>query len=79
MASYKVKSGDTLSTIAQKYGTTVEKLASINHIKNVNVIHVGQVLNLPTKSSDAEKWKQMEKCLDDIDNLESVKKLYSML
>ena len=45
--TYTVKSGDTLSRIAAKYGTTVAKLAEINGIKNPNLIHVGQVLRLP--------------------------------
>lgn len=42
--TYTVKKGDTLSGIAKKYGTTVSKLASLNNIKNVNLIYVGQVL-----------------------------------
>lgn len=39
---YVVKSGDTLGKIAKKYGTTVAKLASLNGIKNVNKIYVGE-------------------------------------
>ena len=49
--TYVVKRGDTLSSIAVKYGTTVANLASLNHIKNVNVIFVGQVLKVPCSSS----------------------------
>lgn len=44
--TYKVKSGDTLSEIAQKFGTTVSKLASLNNIKNVNLIYAGQTLKI---------------------------------
>ena len=44
--TYKVKSGDTLSEIALKYGTTVNNLASLNNIKNVNLIYVGQILKI---------------------------------
>ena len=44
--TYKVKSGDTLSEIAQKFGTTVSKLASLNNIKNINLIYVGQILKI---------------------------------
>lgn len=44
--NYKVKSGDTLSEIAQKFGTTVSKLATLNNIKNVNLIYVGQTLKV---------------------------------
>lgn len=44
--TYKVKSGDTLSGIAKKFGTTVSKLAQLNNIKNVNLIYVGQNLKI---------------------------------
>ena len=42
--SYIVKRGDTLTQIARRYGTTVNRLAQINNIKNANKIYVGQVL-----------------------------------
>lgn len=44
--TYKIKSGDTLSGIAQKFGTTVSSLASLNNIKNVNLIYAGQTLKI---------------------------------
>lgn len=44
--TYVVKSGDTLSGIAAKYGTTYQRLAQINGIKNPNLIYVGQTLKL---------------------------------
>ena len=34
--TYTVKSGDTLSGIAEKYNTTVEKLAEKNKIKDIH-------------------------------------------
>lgn len=40
--TYIVKGGDTLSGIAQRYGTTVAKLAAENGIKNPNLIYPGQ-------------------------------------
>lgn len=43
---YTVKAGDTLSGIAKKYGTTVNRLASWNNIANVNKIYVGQRLRV---------------------------------
>ena len=47
---YYVKSGDTLSKIAAKYGTTVDVLAKENAIKNPSLISVGQVIKIPQKS-----------------------------
>ncbi len=46
VSSYKVVSGDTLSEIASKYGTTVAKLVSLNGLKNANYIYVGQTLRI---------------------------------
>lgn len=44
--TYTIKSGDTLSEIAAKHGMTTNQLANLNGIKNVNLIHVGQVLKV---------------------------------
>ena len=43
---YTVKSGDTLSYIAYRYNTTVDKLVSLNNIKNRDLIYVGQRLRV---------------------------------
>lgn len=43
---YTVVSGDTLSGIAARYGTTYQELARINGISNPNLIHPGDVLNI---------------------------------
>lgn len=42
--TYTVKAGDTLSSIAKKYGTTYQKIAKDNGISNPNLIHPGQKL-----------------------------------
>ena len=44
--TYTVKAGDTLSSIAKKFNTTVAKLQELNNIKNADKISVGQVLKL---------------------------------
>ncbi|WP_196000181.1 LysM peptidoglycan-binding domain-containing protein [Clostridium sp. 1001271B_151109_B4] len=51
---YKVESGDTLSGIAEKYGTTVNTLVSLNGISNPNLIYVGEVLKIPATGSGAD-------------------------
>jgi lysozyme len=45
--TYTVQRGDTLYSIAIKFGTTVPQLVSANNIANPNLIQVGQVLVLP--------------------------------
>ena len=46
MKYHKVKSGDTLSGIAKKYGTTVKKLCQLNGIKESKVLQIGQKLRV---------------------------------
>ena len=53
--TYTVKAGDTLSGIASKYNTTVEKLVTLNGISNPNLISVGQVLKLKEEPSKGNK------------------------
>lgn len=49
--NYTVRRGDTLSKIASQYGTTVQEIARINGIQNVNLIFPGQVLRITTNSN----------------------------
>lgn len=53
--TYTVVSGDTLSGIASRYGTTYQKLAEINNIADPNKIYVGQVLKAPKKAVEVEE------------------------
>lgn len=46
-SKYKVKSGDTLSQIAKKNGTTVRAIMKASGIKNANQIKVGQQITIP--------------------------------
>jgi len=52
--TYTVKPGDTLSEIAETYNTTVEKLAKLNNIKNVDLIFIDQVLVIDGAAPVAE-------------------------
>lgn len=44
---YIVKKGDTLSVIAKMYGVSVEKLARVNKIYNINMLSIGAKLKIP--------------------------------
>jgi len=49
MATYTIKSGETLSGIAKQYGTSTSELMKLNpQIKDPNLIYAGASLNLPT-------------------------------
>jgi murein DD-endopeptidase MepM/ murein hydrolase activator NlpD len=45
--TYTVVPGDTLGSIASRFGTTITEIAQLNKINNVNLILVGQILRLP--------------------------------
>ena len=50
-STYTVRAGDTLSSIASKFGTSYQALASLNGISNPNLIYVGQVLRVNGSAS----------------------------
>ena len=59
MASYTIRSGDTLSKIAQNNNTTVDALLKANpNITNPNVIYAGATLNLPGQSGATTSTNQ---------------------
>ena len=48
--TYQIRSGDTLTSIARRYHTTVEALARANHIWDPDRIRAGQVLKIQVDS-----------------------------
>lgn len=55
-STYYVKSGDNLSSIANKFGTTWSKLASLNGISNPNYLYVGQAIKVSGSSSNGSSY-----------------------
>lgn len=47
MLTYRIQSGDTLSQLAQRNGTTVSALAKANNISNPDLIIAGKTLQIP--------------------------------
>ena len=47
--SYTIRQGDTLSSIARRYGTTANDIAQYNHLSNKDAIKIGQKLKIPKK------------------------------
>ena len=59
MSTYTIQSGDTLSGIASRYGTTVDTLMGLNpYITNRNLIYAGNTLNLPGAQQSAPATTQ---------------------
>ena len=52
--SYTVQKGDSLYSIANKFGTTVDELKKLNNLTS-NVLNIAQVLKIPTTTSEPEQ------------------------
>ena len=70
--TYTVRSGDTLSSIAAKFGTNYQALASLNGISNPNLIYVGQVLRVNGSASAGSVYYTVQSG----DNLSSIASRY---
>ncbi len=55
---YTVKSGDSLSKIAQKYGLDYREIARINNIETMDIIYVNQSLRLRGNSKNTSRLVQ---------------------
>lgn len=69
--TYTVKKGDTLSEIAVKYDTTVNKLVQLNNIKDPDYIVVGQVLIISGSTPAPKKTNKSSKATIDLFGLQS--------
>ncbi len=49
---YRVRPGDTLFEIAQRFGVSVDLIVQLNRIQNPDIIEVGQNLLIPTDLPD---------------------------
>jgi membrane-bound lytic murein transglycosylase D len=49
IVKHRVRSGDTLSEIAERYHASVREIASANGISNQNRIRIGQILSVPVR------------------------------
>lgn len=58
--THKIKSGESLSTIARKYGVTVDALRKANNLKGDN-IRAGNSLKVPAKSSGSKSGSSKKK------------------
>ncbi len=56
--TYKVTSGDTLSAIAHKFGTTTEAIVKLNHLRS-NFLRLGQELKIPSTKMTAVPTKTL--------------------
>ncbi len=89
--SYRVKKGDMIGVIAEKFGVTQDTIISVNNIHASRLIQIGQYLKIPsmpgilytvrsdgeTVQSIAEKYKvDAQKCAV-VNNIEDSEKLFA--
>jgi LysM repeat protein len=53
-STYTIAQGDSLWTIAHKFGTTVVKLRKLNNLKKGALLHPGQVLQIPPATTESK-------------------------
>jgi murein DD-endopeptidase MepM/ murein hydrolase activator NlpD len=56
---YTVQSGDTLWSIAKKYGVSMEGIVAVNYLSNKNVLSVGQQLEIPAMGGSDQASTQV--------------------
>ena len=74
--TYKVKSGDTLYSIAKKYNISVNELKELNNLKNNNIT-IGQVLKIKSNIPSEEVTEKNYYIAKSGDTLYSIAKKYN--
>jgi cell wall-associated NlpC family hydrolase len=64
-SQYTIKNGDSLSTIAKKYNTTISELKSTNNLKNRTVLKVGKIIDIPSNKTEIAKDEQKSYIIDE--------------
>jgi LysM repeat protein len=76
--TYVVQRGDTLYSIARRYGTTVQAIAARNGIANPSLISVGQKLTIPASGSSSPSAGEQTYVVKRGDNLFRIALRYNM-
>ena len=78
-APYTVKSGETLSEIADRFGTSTERLIQVNRISNPNLVVAGTRLAIPGRpSSSAAPRNAKEHVVRSGESLSSIASSYGL-
>lgn len=75
--NYVVKSGDTLYSIAQRYGFTIQDLINYNNLDSA-VLSIGQVIKIPTVTPDLEETNYISYTVKPGDSLYSIGRQYGV-
>ena len=73
MVKHKIKSGETLYTIAHKNHTTIAEVEKANGLKKGEVLKVGRVLTVPVNTYNVPKTKVAKKSVNTTKKVKMVK------
>lgn len=60
-ARYEVQPGDSLGSIATRFGLTIDSLLAANGLDNPNALEAGTILNIPgPNATTPPPWRQRE-------------------
>jgi len=68
MVNYTVREGDTLNSIAARFGVPVQELIRVNNIPYPYYIYVGQTIFVPTRPAPAPVPQNVERRLDRLED-----------
>ncbi|MFK5976223.1 MAG: LysM peptidoglycan-binding domain-containing protein [Sulfurovum sp.] len=74
VVKHKIKKGETLYTIAQKYHTSIDEIRKKNKIKKEDILHLGKILTVPTNTYFSGLVGHI---IDEEDTLTSIAKKYN--
>lgn len=74
---YVVKSGDSLYSIGQKYGFTIQDLLDYNNLDST-LLSIGQIIKIPTSSSNLEQVNYINYTVKPGDSLYSIGRQYDV-
>jgi hypothetical protein len=60
LSSYRINSGDTLSSIAEVYGISVDQLAKLNNLSEFSLIEANQIIRVPQDKQSPRKIQRVQ-------------------
>ncbi len=79
--NYVVKSGDSLSQIALKYGLSQQDLISLNNLRGADYLYLGQTIRIPVSQSKEISYNEIKPEYHIVrqgQSLSSISKLYNL-
>ncbi len=76
--AHTVRLGDTISQIAERYGTSVAQIKRDNNINNANVLRLGQVLQISVNEDAESSWAPLRHKVTSGQTVEGIARRYGI-